>query len=60
MDLLYALDDRVQDLTLDADAVAPVARLFGADTVWVSNDAAFERFRTARPELVDALHPGAR
>ncbi len=55
MDLLFALDDRVQELTLDPQAVAPVARLFGADTIWLSNDAAFERFRTARPDLVDAL-----
>ena len=55
MDLLFALDDRVQDLTLGPDAVAPVSRLLGADTVWLSNDAAFERFRTARPELLDEL-----
>ncbi len=55
MDLLFALDDRVQDLTLDPDAVAPVGRLLGADTVWLSNDAAFERFRTTRPELLDEL-----
>lgn len=55
MDLLFALDDRVQELTLDADSVAAVARLLGADTIWLSNDAAFERFRTARPERVDAL-----
>jgi arabinofuranan 3-O-arabinosyltransferase len=53
MDLLFALDDRVQDGTLEAHSVAPVARLLGADVVWLSNDAAFERFRTARPETVD-------
>lgn len=53
MDLLFALDDRIQDGTLEADSVAPIARLLGADTVWLSNDAAFERFRTARPETVD-------
>ncbi len=55
MDLLFALDDRVQDLTLDPAALAPVGRLLGADTVWLSNDAAFERFRTTRPELLDEL-----
>ncbi len=55
MDLLFALDDRFQEGTIEADAVAPVARLLGSDTLWLSNDAAFERFRTARPELVDAL-----
>jgi arabinofuranan 3-O-arabinosyltransferase len=53
MDLLFALDDRFQDGTLEAQSVAPIARLLGADTVWLSNDAAFERFRTARPEPVD-------
>ncbi len=58
MDLLYALDDRFQEATIEADAVAPVARLLGSDTLWLSNDAAFERFRTARPELVDALLTG--
>ncbi len=58
MDLLYALDDRFQEGTIEATAVAPVARLLGSDTLWLSNDAAFERFRTARPELVDALLTG--
>jgi arabinofuranan 3-O-arabinosyltransferase len=55
MDLLFALDDRFQEGTIEADSLAPVARLLGSDTLWLSNDSAFERFRTARPELVDAL-----
>ncbi|MEO7369409.1 MAG: alpha-(1-_3)-arabinofuranosyltransferase family protein, partial [Ilumatobacteraceae bacterium] len=55
MDLMYALDDRAQSNTLDPASIAPVARLFGADTIWVSNDMAFERFRTPRPELTNAL-----
>ena len=55
MDLLYALDDRAQSNTLDPAAIAPVARLFGADTIWVSNDMAFDRFRTPRPELTHAM-----
>jgi hypothetical protein len=55
MDLLYALDDRAQANTLDPGAIAPLARLFGADTIFVSNDMAFERFRTPRPELTSAL-----
>jgi arabinofuranan 3-O-arabinosyltransferase len=55
MDLLYALDDRAQTNILDPEAIAPVARLFGADTIFVSNDMAFERFRTPRPELTNAL-----
>ncbi|HEX2783034.1 MAG TPA: alpha-(1-_3)-arabinofuranosyltransferase family protein, partial [Ilumatobacteraceae bacterium] len=55
MDLLYALDDRAQSNTLDPAAIAPVARLFGADTIFVSNDMAFDRFRTPRPELTHDL-----
>ncbi|HEX3090765.1 MAG TPA: alpha-(1-_3)-arabinofuranosyltransferase family protein, partial [Ilumatobacteraceae bacterium] len=55
MDLLYALDDRAQTNVLDPSSIAPVARLFGADTIWVSNDMAFERFRTPRPELTTAM-----
>ncbi len=55
MDLLYALDDRAQSNTLDPAAIAPVARLFGADTIWVSNDMAFDRFRTPRPEITHAM-----
>jgi arabinofuranan 3-O-arabinosyltransferase len=53
MDLSFALDDRIQEGWLEPDAVAPVARLLGADTIWLTNDIAFERFRTARPELLD-------
>ena len=52
MDLLYALDDRFQSGTVEPDVDRPVARLLGADTVWVTGDAAFDRFRTARPEIV--------
>ncbi len=55
MDLVFALDDRVQEGTLEVDAVAPVARLLGASTILLTNDMAFERYRTARPEIVDAL-----
>ncbi len=55
MDLLYALDDRAQSNTLDPASIAPVARLFGADTLWVANDMAFDRFRTPRPELTQQL-----
>jgi arabinofuranan 3-O-arabinosyltransferase len=55
MDLLYALDDRAQSGTLEPQTIAPVARLFGADTIWVSNDMAFDRFRTPRPELTQAM-----
>ncbi len=52
MDLLYALDDRFQDGVLEPAAIAPAARLLGADSVWLTNDAWFDRFRTPRPDVV--------
>ncbi|MEO6156618.1 MAG: hypothetical protein ABIQ39_03200, partial [Ilumatobacteraceae bacterium] len=55
MDLLYAFDDRIQTSTVEPASIAPVARLLGADTIWLSNDIAFDRFRTARPELLAGL-----
>ena len=58
MDLLFALDDRVQEGTIEVEAVAPLARLFGVGTILLTNDMAFERYRTARPEIVDALLTG--
>jgi len=56
MDLLYAFDDRFQNGTVDPDSIAAVARLFGVETIWVAGDMAFERFRTPRPEVTDALY----
>ena len=50
MDLLYALDDRIQDGVFEPASLAPVSRWLGVDTVWVANDLAFDRFRTARPQ----------
>ncbi len=55
MDLLDALDDRFQQGIVEPDAIAPVARLLGADTIWVPGDIAHERFRLPRPEQTDAL-----
>jgi arabinofuranan 3-O-arabinosyltransferase len=55
IDLLYALDDRFQQGRPEIEAVAPVARLLGADVVWLTGDAAFDRFRTPRPELTSEL-----
>jgi arabinofuranan 3-O-arabinosyltransferase len=55
MDLLYALDDRAQSGTIDPRSIAPIARLLAADTIFVANDIAFDRFRTPRPELTDAM-----
>ncbi len=55
MDLAYAVDDRFQSGTVEPDSIAPLARLLGADTLWLPGDAAFDRFRTPRPELVHDL-----
>lgn len=58
MDLLYALDDAFQDGSLDPAAIAPVARLLGADTVMVVNSQQFERFDTVRPDrTADLMGP---
>ena len=54
MDLLYAFDNRIQNGALDDRSVAPVARLLGADQLWITNDQAFDRFRTPRPEVFAA------
>jgi arabinofuranan 3-O-arabinosyltransferase len=59
MDLLYAFDDRIQMGAAEARSLAPVARLFGADTIWLTNDQAFDRFRTPRPDLVARAVVGA-
>ena len=62
MDLLYALDDRLQDGTVEPAMIAPVARLLGAGTIWLAQDQDPARFRTMRPvelrRLVDAGVPG--
>ena len=55
MDLLFAFDDRFQDRVIEPASIAPIARLFGADTMWIANDAAYERFRTPRPGATTAL-----
>ena len=44
MDLLYALDDAFQNGTVSPRAIAPIARLLGADTVMVVNSYQYERF----------------
>jgi hypothetical protein len=56
MDLLDALDNRFQDGTIEPTAIAPVARLLGAGAIVFRGDAAFDRYRTARPEPVWSLY----
>lgn len=53
--LLIALDQRIQDGTLDPDALAPIARLFGAGDIVLRSDLQYERFRTARPRQTWSL-----
>jgi arabinofuranan 3-O-arabinosyltransferase len=55
MDLVYALDDRIQDGVIEAASIGPVARWLGASIVWSTNDVAFDRFRTTRPEIVRSV-----
>lgn len=48
-DLLIAFDQRFQEDTVDADAIAPIARLLSIDDIVHRADLTFERFRTPRP-----------
>lgn len=61
--LLGAVDRRLQEGTIDADSLAPIARLMSAGNVVHRADLSFERFRTPRPvetaELLDRT-PGLR
>jgi arabinofuranan 3-O-arabinosyltransferase len=56
MDLLLALDDRFQTGTVEGEELAAVARLLGVGGIVARGDAAFERFRTPRPEPTEALY----
>ena len=49
VDLVRALDRRLQEGVLDPDAVAPVARLLSAADVLLRLDTQFERYRGPRP-----------
>ena len=55
MDTLFALDDRFQQRIVEPASIAPLARLFGVDTIVITGDVAFDRFRTPRPEPTSAL-----
>ncbi len=55
MDLLYALDDRIQEGTAEPTAIAPLARMLGADTIWLTQDLDAARFRTPAPGTVRRL-----
>ncbi len=53
--LLTAVDRRLQEQTLEAESLAPVARLMGASEIVHRADLTFERFRTPRPAETAAL-----
>ena len=63
VNLLDALDRRLQQGTFEPASLAPVARLFAAGTVSLRSDLQFERFGTPRPRplwdlLTEPLPPG--
>ena len=53
--LLTAVDRRLQEQTLEAESLAPVARLMGVSEIVHRADLTFERFRTPRPVETAAL-----
>ena len=54
-DLLIAADRRLQEQVFDADALSPMARLFGVGDVVVRSDLQYERYRTPRPRALWAI-----
>src|SRR5690606_11847415 len=57
-DLLIAADRRLQEMVLDPDSLAAVAKLLGVGDVVLRSDLQYERYRTPRPRtLFDALAP---
>ena len=50
-DMLYALDDPMQNRTADPAALAPMARLMSAGDVLVQNDLAYELYDRPPPQL---------
>lgn len=54
-DLLAAIDDRIQALTLEPEALAPLARLLGAGSIVVRGDAPRADDHTLRPRTLHHL-----
>jgi arabinofuranan 3-O-arabinosyltransferase len=52
VDLLEALDRRMQEGTIDPTAIGPIARLLGAGDVVLRSDLEYERYRTPRPRVL--------
>ena len=55
MDLLFAFDDRFQNGVAEPASVAPIGRLLGADTIWLTADIDAHRFGTATAPEVRAV-----
>ena len=53
--LLNAFDLRVQDRSLPASALVPMAQLMGVGDYVLRNDIQFERYRVLRPDFAEAL-----
>ncbi len=53
--LLNAFDLRVQDRSLPASALVPMAKLMGVGDYVLRNDIQFERYRVLRPDFAEAL-----
>ncbi|QXC62111.1 DUF3367 domain-containing protein [Aquihabitans sp. G128] len=51
-DFLNALDHRLQEQTLDARALAPIARFMGVGDISVRSDLSYERYNTPRPRTL--------
>jgi len=51
-DLLMALDEEVQTLTVDPSALAPLLRLMSAGDLVVDSDYQYERYATPRPQAL--------
>ena len=58
VDLLGALDRRLQEGTFESAALAPIARFLGVGDVLIRSDLAYERYGTARPANVWQLLSG--
>ncbi|MET0921286.1 MAG: alpha-(1-_3)-arabinofuranosyltransferase family protein [Acidimicrobiia bacterium] len=52
VDLLDALDHRIQEGTFEPDSLAAVARIMGVGTVSLRSDLEYERFNTPRPKTL--------
>ncbi|MEI2706113.1 MAG: alpha-(1-_3)-arabinofuranosyltransferase family protein [Ilumatobacteraceae bacterium] len=53
VNLLNAIDRRMQEGWFEPSSLAPIARLFGVGTVVARNDIEYERYRLARPAFLD-------